>query len=229
MHEHPERHEDHDGHNGHAHDGRGPGGLLAPPKALDRPAEVLQRGVGTAFDAMPLGGAVQGALRGRPWLGHPLHPLLTDIVTGAWTVAWVFDVMDAMGNRRLRDGADAAVALGLAASPITALSGLVDWRQTSGATRRLGLVHASLNGLVSVSYAMSLVARRDGRRTAARRWGHLGFALLNVSAYLGGELVYDAGVQVKADHQHEGHREPEGEIESAQAIAGQAQPSAPPF
>jgi hypothetical protein len=33
------------------------------------------------------------------WLGHPLHPVLTDIPLGAWTVAVVLDALDEIKGR----------------------------------------------------------------------------------------------------------------------------------
>ncbi len=171
-------------------------GLVTPPEALDRPATNVQRRV-AAFERTSRGASLASILRGRSWLGHPLHPLLTDLVTGAWTTAWVFDVLDSLGMRRLRSGADAAVALGLAGVPITAASGAADWSKTEGVTRRLGFLHAMLNVVASVIYTLSLVQRMRGRRRSAVALGHLGFMVMNASAYLGGELAYDAAVNVR--------------------------------
>lgn len=178
---------------------RGPGGLINPPERLDGPAEAAQRRFRRLMATLPNGDAIEEGLRGRQWLGHPLHPLLTDVVVGAWTAAWVFDMAEMLGAKRLAPGADAAVALGLASSLPTALSGAADWNQTSGVARRLGLVHGSLNVLGTLLYSMSLINRIRGRRRAAHVWGHLGFGVASASAYLGGELVYDAGVQVLSD------------------------------
>lgn len=122
---------------------------------------------------------------------------MTDLVTGAWTVAWVFDVLQVFRMRWLRPGADAAVALGLLSVPLTALSGAADWSHTTGKARRLGLLHAGLNTLSTLIYLVSLINRLKGRRGMGMAWGHLGFALVNLSAYLGGEMVYDEGVGVR--------------------------------
>lgn len=175
-------------------------GLVSPPESLDRPTEQVQQFVQERFEAAP---AAHRFLHGRSWLGHPLHPLLTDLVSGAWTVAWIFDVLQVFRLRRLRPGASAAVAIGLIGTPMTALSGASDWQHTTGRARRIGLVHAALNAAVTLAYLISLMQRMRGRVGMGMAWGHLGFMLLTVSAYLGGEMVYDAGVNVLREREGE--------------------------
>ena len=46
----------------------------SPPDSLEAPALAYQRSVGRALNALPRGALVERALRGRAWLGHPLHP-----------------------------------------------------------------------------------------------------------------------------------------------------------
>lgn len=171
--------------------------IAEPPVALEEPAAAVQRTVTAVYANEPLGPRIEEGLRGHSWLGHPVHPLLTDVVTGAWTVAWTFDVLESLGMRRLRAGADAAVAIGLAAVPITAATGSADWHRASGVARRLGFLHAMLNTAASVLYICSMVQRLRGRRRSAVAWGHMGFALMNISAYLGGELTYSHGMNVE--------------------------------
>jgi uncharacterized membrane protein len=172
-------------------------GVTSPPESLDRPAERVQRLVRRLLGRLPNAEASQRILHGRAWLGHPLHPLLTDLVSGAWTVAWVFDLSQLLRMRRLQTGADAAIALGLAAVPLTALAGATDWQHTEGKARRLGLVHAGLNILSTLLYLSSMRHRTRGRRVMGMLASHLGFLVINLSAYLGGELVYDEGVSVE--------------------------------
>ncbi|HZO34158.1 MAG TPA: hypothetical protein VFB17_03680, partial [Gaiellaceae bacterium] len=56
--------------------------------SLDAIAEPLQQGVRTA---VPQESELKDVLSGS-WLGHPLHPPLTDVVIGAWTSALLLDV-----------------------------------------------------------------------------------------------------------------------------------------
>ena len=178
--------------------------IVSPPESLDRPAERVQHVVRRMLRALPGGERMQRFLHGRAWLGHPLHPLLTDLVSGAWTVAWILDLAQLLRMRRAQPGADAAVAIGLAAVPLTALSGWTDWQHTEGKARRLGLLHSALNILAVVLYASSLKHRRGGRRMMGMLASHLGFAVINLSAYLGGEMVYDLGVNVGQGAEQDG-------------------------
>ncbi|HET7343478.1 MAG TPA: Rieske 2Fe-2S domain-containing protein [Methylomirabilota bacterium] len=165
--------------------------------------EGLQQAVSVAFRAGGRAGqAVKNVLHGT-WLGHPLHPVLTDVPIGAWATALVFDTLDARDGgwaRRpaLQRRADDAILVGIVGALGAALAGLTDWQHTEGGARRTGFVHAGLNTLALGLYAGSLLARRRGGRRAGRALSGAGFGLLLASAYLGGRLVYHDRVGV--DH-----------------------------
>src|ERR671918_2595323 len=78
-----------------------------------RPVEdALQRAIAALFrSGGAAGGVAKNALHGT-WLGHPLHPVLTDVPLGAWTVALVLDL--AGSDRKHDRAADAAIGIGLA-------------------------------------------------------------------------------------------------------------------
>ena len=77
---------------------------------LEPLAERLQRAVAAVFEAGgQTGRRVRDVLHGT-WLGHPLHPVHTDIPLGAWTVAGILDLSG--GNRRRERAADAAISIG---------------------------------------------------------------------------------------------------------------------
>ena len=165
-----------------------------------RPLEdALQRAIAAAFRA---GGAPGRALKNflhGTWLGHPLHPVLTDVPLGAWTVALVCDALDGgAGDRRWSARADGAVAVGVAGAVAAAAAGLTDWQHVDGRPRRTGLVHAALNTVALGLYVASLQQRRRGARGAGRGLAATGFGVLTVAAYLGGRLVYRDRVGV--DH-----------------------------
>jgi nitrite reductase/ring-hydroxylating ferredoxin subunit/uncharacterized membrane protein len=130
------------------------------------------------------------------WLGHPLHPMLTDIPLGAWTATLVLDVLDASGRKDCRAGADIALAVGLAGAGCAALAGVADWHVTDGRARRVGLVHGLLNLVGTGLYAASLVARRQRNRGAGRVLAFAGFMVTSAAAYLGGGLVYSKQIGV---------------------------------
>ena len=153
--------------------------------------QALGQAVSTAFGATgPAGRQAQNFLHGT-WLGHQLHPVLTDLPIGAWTTALVLDALESLGGREeLGPGADTAIGVGLLGAVGAALSGLTDWHVTSGRARKVGLVHGLLNVAVAGIYTASWVSRKRGARAAGRGLALAGFAIANYSAYLGGHLVY---------------------------------------
>jgi nitrite reductase/ring-hydroxylating ferredoxin subunit/uncharacterized membrane protein len=166
---------------------------------LEPLADRLQSTLTNAFAAAgPAGQEIADALHGR-WLGHPLHPVLTDIPIGSWTAAAVLDALEQMtGNRALGRGADAAIGLGILGALGAAITGLTDWRHTEGRARRLGLAHGLLNTGALALYTTSMILRQLQARSAGRGVAALGFAVANAAAYLGGHLVF--GEQIGVDH-----------------------------
>ena len=166
---------------------------------LEPLAERLQSTLNDTFAATgPVGQDVADALHGR-WLGHPLHPVLTDIPIGCWTAAAVLDGLEEMsGNRALGRGADAVIGLGIVGALGAAITGMTDWRHTDGRARRLGMAHGVLNTGALALYATSMILRRFQARRAGRGVAALGYVMANAAAYLGGHLVF--GEQIGVDH-----------------------------
>lgn len=156
---------------------------------LDAIGTRLQKAVGAAFAAGGQSGRrVRDFLHGT-WLGHPLHPVLTDIPIGAWTSALVLDSMATKRNG-LERAADAAIAVGLAGAAGAAVTGLTDWHHTADEDRRVGLTHGLLNTGATVLYITALSLRRGGARDLGRVLAGAGFLVALTSAYIGGDLVY---------------------------------------
>lgn len=139
-------------------------------------------------------GALKSALSGT-WLGHPVHPLLTDVPIGLFAGATLLDLF---GGERADDVTDAMTVLGLLAVTPTAVTGLSDWADTVGAERRLGLVHALANAGGSSLLAAALLSRRAGNRTVAHAFTLAGIGMISIGGYLGGHLVFGRGIGV--DH-----------------------------
>lgn len=157
----------------------------------------VEKTAGVVADALaPVASAAEGAgvmdvLHGR-WLGHALHPVLSDLPIGLWTAAALFDVveMDAPATLMSASGSAAAVA--------TAVTGLADWTVTHGRDRRLGLLHGLINATALVVQLDSLYHRIRRPRGPARGLGMAGWLLALGAAYFGGELVFGRGLMV--DH-----------------------------
>jgi nitrite reductase/ring-hydroxylating ferredoxin subunit/uncharacterized membrane protein len=122
-------------------------------------------------------------------LGHPLHPLLTDVPIGCWTCALVLDLTGQGGApSSLLTGA------GIVSALPTALAGLSDWMDTEDAEMRVGLVHA-IGNLVGLSlFSASWIQRRRGGRGLIA--SAIGMAMMGFSGWLGGHLSYALGVGV---------------------------------
>jgi nitrite reductase/ring-hydroxylating ferredoxin subunit/uncharacterized membrane protein len=154
-------------------------------------------GVVAVYDKL---GEVQWPIRNilhGSFMGHPFHPAVSDVPVGAWTTAFVLDAGDVLlGKRDLGPGADAAIGLGLAGAVAASVSGLADWKHTTGSTQRTGLLHGLLNLGATGCYLTSLLLRRSGARGVGQVFSTAGFGLTLAGSYLGGELVFDQLVNV---------------------------------
>ncbi len=131
------------------------------------------------------------------WLDHPLHPALTDVPLGAWTVGAVLDTVDTFApNKVVRGCADGAIALGVLGGLAAAPAGTADWHHTTGRDRRLGLAHGLLNATALLLYLASLALRRGKARPAGTSLSLFAYGVASLAAYLGGELVYGRGIGV---------------------------------
>src|SRR6185436_3862064 len=115
---------------------------LADQPALDRVAEPLGNAVRNAYASAGDAGRRAKNFAHGVWLGHPLHPVFTDIPIGAWTAGLVIDaVAAAKHDRAMQRAGDVAIAVGLAGAAAAAVTGLTDWSETSGRSQRTGMVH----------------------------------------------------------------------------------------
>jgi nitrite reductase/ring-hydroxylating ferredoxin subunit/uncharacterized membrane protein len=174
---------------------------LESVKALDGVALKLGRAVGKAVPV----GAPRDVLAGT-WLGHALHPPLTDVVIGSFIGATALDLLGGDDTGR---ASERLIELGLLAAVPTVASGLADLALTVDGDRRtrpVGLTHASVNLTASALYVASLAARRGGVTGRARLLSLAGSALLSVGGLLGGHLSFTRGVGVNETAFDEGPR-----------------------
>ena len=136
-------------------------------------------------------------LHGGRWVGHPLHPALSDLPIGLWTGVMVLDVTDRdTPPRRGIDAAGVLSAAGIVAAGATALTGLGDWTVSNDQDRRVGLFHGLLNTVALGLQSASLGARMAGHRGTARALGAASLTVTAAAGYLGGHLVFTKGVMV---------------------------------
>ena len=154
---------------------------LEDATTLDGPVRALEPSVRALFGT----GTRASVLRGD-WLGHAVHPMLTDVVLGTWTSA---SVLDLLGGRDWSAPAQSLIGTGLLAAGPTAWTGWAEWSTAGPRDKRVGLVHAATNGLAISVYAASWLARRRGRHGTGARLALLGAAVSGAGAYLGGHLT----------------------------------------
>ena len=171
-------------------------GRIEHAEQLDPASDVLAR----AADKVLGNRRVTDLASGTP-IGHPVHPLLVTIPLGSWTSSMIFDLT---GDEEAADG---LIGIGLVSALPAAIAGINDWRHTSGAEQRVGLIHGLLNGAMLATYGLSLLARRTGRRKTGIVLSILGGSVLTASGWLGGHLAYAMGVGV--DTTAFQHSEPE--------------------
>jgi hypothetical protein len=124
-------------------------------------------------------------LRGD-WLGHTLHPLLTDLVLGSWTSA---NILDVCGGPESAAAAQRLIGVGLLAVGPTAWTGWAEWSAAGPRDKRVGLVHAASNALGISLFAASWMARRGGRHRSGVRAALVGSAILAFGGYLGSHMA----------------------------------------
>ena len=138
--------------------------------------------------------------------GHPFHPILVTVPIGAWVGSLVFDIASHLVDDPdfLARGAMWLIAVGVIGALVAGLVGLLDLFAIPTGTRvfRIGLIHMTLNLLVTAAYAGNFLWRHAGSGPS----GSVGagqltlnavtLAVLGVSGFLGGKLAYHYGVRV---------------------------------
>ncbi|MGQ4614911.1 DUF2231 domain-containing protein [Nocardia sp. R7R-8] len=137
--------------------------------------------------------------------GHPFHPILVTVPIGAWVASLVFDLASRVVDdpEFLVKGSSWLIAIGVLGALAAATIGFLDLLAIPTGTPafRTGLLHMTLNLLVTVTYAVGFGWRRGADTARAVQVGPLALsvtalAALAVSGYLGGKLAYRYGVRV---------------------------------
>src|SRR3989441_7428768 len=131
---------------------------------LEPVADFLQKVVAGSYKLLGNPGRALKTFVNGTWLGHPLHPVLTDIPVGAWTIAILFDLSYVIERSHgWVSAADVTIFIGLLAALGAAVTGYTDWNETIDRERRVGISHGLLNTIVIVIYLVSLIIRVTGR------------------------------------------------------------------
>jgi uncharacterized membrane protein len=124
-------------------------------------------------------------LRGA-WLGHAVHPPLTDVPIGLFTSALTLDLI---GGKAARPAARRLIALGVLTAVPTFWTGWAEWTALEKRDQRVGLVHAVSNGTAVFGFVASWRARGRGQQAKGVALALAASGLMAVGGYLGGHLV----------------------------------------
>lgn len=133
--------------------------------------------------------AVDG-LHGKQ-VGHPLHPILTDITIGSWVLGTLFDLLSLVTlSRTARKAANRLIALGTISAVPTALAGIADYSTIKQHAAGQGALHGIVNSVAFVFYFRSVQARFSNQPIRASVFSLVGLVFAAGAAWLGGDLVY---------------------------------------
>lgn len=176
--------------------------ILGRQEWLDRPSYRIEHVLSFLFYAA--GGArerIANALHGV-WLGHPVHPPLASLTSGAIGTTVALDVISVLPGLPGTEVVDAsrfarrALGLGIAANLMAAVTGATDWQHTHERERRIGLVHGVLNLIATALYVRSWWIRGRGRHGSGIALSVLGYGITAATSYLGGALVFESGIGI---------------------------------
>src|SRR5207249_2211610 len=145
------------------------------------------------YDALGAPGrSIKNVMHGTTVLGHPVHPAITDVPIGAWTVGVLADWLFVATGRVPAVAGDLALALGVAAAILAALTGLTDHHETDGHERRMATVHGMTMSTVLVIELVSVGMRLSApaMRLSALALETLGWLPAVAGSYVGGHLRF---------------------------------------
>lgn len=175
---------------------------------------------------------------------HPLHPMLVLIPVGAWIASLVLDIVFiATGNSFWFAAALWTIVIGIVGALIAAIAGMWDYftLPLGEEPRRVGLTHMLLNLVIVALYIINVAAIRAPTMESAAVAGVVGsgiagwalglnvvaVALLLVSGWLGGELIYRYAVAIPRETMEQAPNY-EARRASYRGVAGTLGGEAPP-
>jgi nitrite reductase/ring-hydroxylating ferredoxin subunit/uncharacterized membrane protein len=147
---------------------------------------------------------IQRFLQGKS-IGHPLHPLLVHFPIAFFTLSIVLDAgsIIAPAVSLLSAAAAYTLIIGVITAFVASVPGFVDFVtiREDHPGKRTAQTHMLLNLAAVGVYVVSLFVRFsastfDRARGPAIAFSAIAYALIVVSGYLGGTLVYDDGIAV---------------------------------
>jgi len=132
--------------------------------------------------------------------GHPIHPMIVPLAIGGFVFSFVFDIVCLATGAKDPWSTVAFYTMigGIVAALAAAVPGLIDLLSLKGYTQKVALTHMGINLTVVGLFAVNAWMRYSSPDTLKiPMWLSLiGILLLLVSGWLGGKMVFEAGVGV---------------------------------
>ena len=134
--------------------------------------------------------------------GHPIHPMLVPIAIGCWLFSFASDLLGMFvgGSTPWDMLAYYTMIGGIVGALAAAVFGFVDMLSLPRATltKKVALTHMAINLAVVVLFIFNAGMRHADVDPGGTPFvlSLIGIAMLTVSGWLGGKLVYEAGVGV---------------------------------
>ena len=133
--------------------------------------------------------------------GHPIHPMVVPVAIGGFLLSFVFDIVCLASGTTNPWSIVAFYTMigGIVGALIAAVFGFVDLISLpKGYTRNVGLTHMGINLTIVVLYIINAWLRYANPESlkVPMVLSLIGIVLLVITGWLGGKMVYEAGVAV---------------------------------
>lgn len=145
---------------------------------------------------------------------HPIHPMLVAIPIGLWIFSLVCDLVYVFGDGNENWSTVALYTLigGIVGALMAAVPGFIDMLSLPDHPKRIAIMHMSINLTIVALYVVNAWLRLRGTSENGPVWlSVIAVAMLSVSGWLGGKMVYEQGVAVDPEaegvtsHSHHAH------------------------
>jgi nitrite reductase/ring-hydroxylating ferredoxin subunit/uncharacterized membrane protein len=131
------------------------------------------------------------------WLGHSLHPVLTDVVVGGSTVAVLLELLGWFGVSDLRTALVWTLALTWISAVATIVTGLTDYKDTAtGDERNVAGLHGLINIVATIAFIVAFLAYLGPAGWLGPALLIGGYLVLSLGAFIGGHVVFKYGYMV---------------------------------
>lgn len=145
------------------------------------------------------------------WLQHPLHPLLTDVPVGAWTLAIVLDLIALIFQvQNLGLASAIAIGVGVLAALAAIVTGFSDWMDVDPPEKALGIVHATFNLTSTILFVVAFFMLWGGGwviTVANFIVALIAYLVIAFGAFIGGDLVFRMGTMINRNAYRSGPKD----------------------